>query len=80
MTVLLPYRPVFDIALCILSVALVASILMQARGAGLGSVFGGSGTVFKTRRGIEKLLFNSTIVFGVLFCILSFVTWMIPSS
>ena len=80
MTALLPYRPVFDIALCILAVALVASILMQARGAGLGSVFGGSGTVFKTKRGIELLLFRATIVFGVLFCIMSFVTWMIPSS
>ena len=80
MAALVPYRSYFEVALCILAIALTATILMQARGAGLGSVFGGSGTVFKTRRGIEKLLFRSTAVFGVLFCIVSFVTWIIPSS
>jgi preprotein translocase subunit SecG len=75
---LAPYRIYFEIALIILAVSLMASILMQARGAGLGSVFGGSGTVFKTRRGIEKLLFNVTIGFAVVFCLVSFITWAIP--
>lgn len=76
---LVPYRTYFDIVLIILSVALVASILMQARGAGLGSVFGGTGTVFKTRRGIEKLLFNFTVIFGIAFAIVCFIAWAIPS-
>ncbi len=48
-------------------------ILLQARGAGLGSVFGGTsaGSVFKTRRGVERLVFNVTVIFVVLFCIIS---------
>ena len=74
-----PYLSYFDGALIILAVALVASILMQARGAGLGSVFGGSNTVFKTRRGIEKLLFNATGVLAFFFSLLCFITWMIPT-
>ncbi len=79
MAALTPYRVYFDITLITLAVALVASILMQSRSAGLGSVFGGSGAVFKTRRGIEKLLFNATVIFGVLFALVSFITWAIPA-
>jgi preprotein translocase subunit SecG len=79
MKALTPYVTYFDVALIIVALALIASILMQARGAGLGSVFGGSGTVFKTRRGIELLLVRSTVVFGALFAILSLITWMIPA-
>lgn len=57
----------------ILCVAVIIFILLQARGAGLGSAFGGSsaGSVFKTRRGVERLIFNTTIVFVVLFCLIS---------
>ena len=78
MKALVPYLAYFDGALIILSIAMIASILMQSRGAGLGSVFGGStGVVFKTRRGIEKLLFNSTWIFGVLFCVICFLIVLI---
>ena len=54
-------------------------ILLQARGAGLGSVVGGSsaGTVFKTRRGVEKLIFNLTIVFVILFAAISLLSSLI---
>jgi len=57
----------------ILCVAVIIFILMQVRGAGLGSAFGGSsiGSVFKTRRGVERLIFNLTIVFVVLFALIS---------
>jgi preprotein translocase subunit SecG len=79
MKALTPYVAYFDIALIILAVALIASILMQARGASLGSVFGGSGTVFKTRRGIERLLYRATIIIGAAFAIVCFITWLIPS-
>ncbi len=79
MKALTPYITYFDIALVILAVALLASILMQVRGAGLGSVFGGSGTVFKTKRGIERLLFNATIIIATLFAVLCFFTWAIPT-
>ncbi len=77
--VLTPYRAIFQVILIIIAIALMISILLQARGAGLGSVFGGSGTVFKTRRGIEKLLFNMTVFFAIVFMVLSFFTAAIPS-
>ncbi len=66
----LPALRIIEIILC---VAVIVFILLQVRGAGLGSAFGGSsaGSVFKTRRGVEKLVFNLTIVFVVLFALVS---------
>jgi preprotein translocase subunit SecG len=52
------------------SVLLVAAILMQKRGAGLGGVFGGEGSVYMTKRGAEKAIFIATIVLGVVFVLL----------
>ncbi len=71
--VLSAYLPAIRIVQIILCVAVIIFILLQARGAGLGSAFGGSsaGSVFKTRRGVERLIFNTTIVFVVLFCLIS---------
>ncbi len=71
--VLSAYLPAIRIVQIILCVAVIVFILLQARGAGLGSAFGGSstGSVFKTRRGVERLIFNITIVFVVLFCLIS---------
>lgn len=77
---LTPYRQYFEIVQIIIAIALIASILMQARGAGLGSVFGGTGAVFKTRRGIDRLLFRITIIFSVLFALVSILASMIPAS
>lgn len=77
---LTPYRAYFQIVQIIVAIALIASILMQARGAGLGSVFGGTGAVFKTRRGIDRLLFRMTIVFAVLFALVSIIGATIPAS
>jgi preprotein translocase subunit SecG len=77
---LTPYRAYFQIVQIIVAVALTAAILMQARGAGLGSVFGGTGAVFKTRRGIDRLLFRITIVFAVLFALVSIIGATIPTS
>lgn len=53
----------------ILSVALIAAIVLQSKGAGLGGLSGGSegGGVFRARRGVEKLLFNITIVLAIAF-------------
>ena len=74
------YRAYFQVVQIIIAVALIVSILLQARGAGLGSVFGGTGTVFKTRRGIEKTLFRMTVFFAVVFAVLSFFIAAIPSA
>lgn len=63
-----------NVALIILSVVLILAVLLQAKGGTtLGSIFGGPGTVFRTKRGIEKTLFQLTIVFAILFLIISLV-------
>ncbi|MBV9689983.1 MAG: preprotein translocase subunit SecG [Ktedonobacteraceae bacterium] len=75
MSLIQQWLQVVRIIQIILSIAVIAFILMQARGAGLGSAFGGSsaGSVFKTRRGVERLIFNITIVFVILFAIISII-------
>ena len=56
----------------VLSVLIVAGILLQQRGQGLGSAFGGSaGGEFSTRRGAEKFTFRATIMLVVIFLALS---------
>ena len=59
------------IAEFILAVSLVTLILMQSRGTSLGSVFGQEGSVFHTRRGAERVLFNVSIGVAVAFLIIS---------
>lgn len=63
-----------DIALIITSIALIFSVVLQSKGAGLGGLTGGDmGGVFSARRGIEKTLFKATIVLGMLFFLLAIV-------
>jgi preprotein translocase subunit SecG len=78
--IFVPFRQYFQIVQIIIGIALIITILLQARGAGLGSVFGGTGTVFKTRRGIDRLLFRMTIIFMVVFAFISFFGAAIPTS
>ena len=55
----------------VLGVLVILSILMQSRGAGIGTVWGGGGEFYGTRRGIEKTLFRVTIVATFLFVLIS---------
>jgi preprotein translocase subunit SecG len=64
----------FNIALIIVAIGLVLSILFQVKGGGLGGIFGQADTVYRTRRGVEKTLFQLTIVLVVLFVALSIVS------
>lgn len=59
------------IAQILVSVALIATILFQLHGGGLGGIFGQSDSVYRTRRGIEKTLFKLTITLTVIFVILA---------
>jgi preprotein translocase subunit SecG len=67
-----------NIAQIAVSVLLTACILLQARGTGLSATFGGEGNVYRTKRGVEKVLFRSTIVFAVLFFGLALATVVLP--
>jgi preprotein translocase subunit SecG len=61
-----------QISLIITSVALILSVILQSKGAGLGGLTGGdTGGVFTARRGIEKTLFWVTIVLSVVFFVLT---------
>ena len=61
------------VAQIVLSVALILVILLQVRGGGLGGIFGQADSVYRTRRGVEKSLFQLTIVLAVLFIIISII-------
>lgn len=63
---------ILDIALIITSIALITSVVLQSKGAGLGGLAGGdSGGFFTARRGIEKTLFQATIALSILFFVLA---------
>jgi preprotein translocase subunit SecG len=57
----------FTILQLVSALLLVVTILMQQRGSGLSGLFGGSGDVYRSKRGAEKMLFITTIVLAVLF-------------
>ncbi len=56
-----------NIAQIVLAVTLVLIILLQVRGGGLGGIFGQADTVYRTRRGLEKTMFQMTIALAVIF-------------
>ncbi len=64
---------IFNIAIIVVAVALMLSVLFQVKGGGLGGIFGQADTVYRTKRGIEKTLFQLTIVLMVLFLALTIV-------
>ena len=69
--------PFLALGQILVSIGLVVAILMQARGAGLSAAFGGDSSVYRSRRGIEKTLFQFTIILGGLFVIFSFATFVL---
>ncbi len=62
-----------NVAQIILSIALVLVVLLQVRGGGLGGIFGQPDSVYRTKRGVEKTLFQLTIALVVLFIIISLI-------
>lgn len=55
----------------VVSVSLITLIILQAKGVGLGRTFGGGGEFYKSRRGVEKIVFNLTIALVAVFLITS---------
>ncbi len=61
----------------IVSVVLLLAILLQSKGTGLGSAFGGGGEIYRTKRGVEKILYLSTIVLVIIFLLSSLASVLI---
>jgi preprotein translocase subunit SecG len=64
---------ILSIGQILISIALIAAILLQARGTGLSGTFGGDSAVYRSRRGVERRLWQFTIVLMVLFIVFSVV-------
>ncbi len=67
-----------NLAQMVISIVLIVVVLMQTRGGDIGAAFGGGGggggSSFRTRRGLEKTLFQLTIVLAVVFVAMSAVS------
>ncbi len=70
-------NPLLAFGQIIVSVGLMAAILLQSRGAGLSATFGGDSSVYRSRRGIEKRLFQFTLLLGALFVVFSIATYVL---
>ena len=64
----------------IISVAIIALVLLQAKGAGLGGIFGGDGGIYRTRRGVEKTLYQATIGLSVFFFFISLASVLVAGN
>jgi preprotein translocase subunit SecG len=67
------------VAQIVVALALILTALLQVRGGGLGGIFGQADTVYRTKRGVEKTLFQLTVALIVIFVILSIVSLRIAS-
>jgi preprotein translocase subunit SecG len=71
------FAPYFQITVIFISIAMVVLVLLQSKGAGLGGLFGGeTGSLYKTRRGAEKYLFNLTIGLSIAFFVFAILTFL----
>ena len=59
------------VAQILVSISLVATVLFQLRGGGIGGIFGQADSVYRTRRGIESTLFKLTIILAVVLVVLA---------
>lgn len=67
-----------NIVQIIVSVTLIAILLVQMKGEGLGGIFGGDSSVYHQRRGLEATLYNLTIVMAIVFLVTSIVSALAP--
>jgi preprotein translocase subunit SecG len=67
------------VAQIVIAIALILIAMLQVKGGGLGGIFGQADTVYRTKRGVEKTLFQLTIALVVIFVVLSIVSLKIGS-
>jgi len=68
-----------NIVQIIVSVALIMLTVFQSKGVGLGRMFGGDSSIYRTRRGIERTVFRLTIVLAVVFFLTSLLSVLLQS-
>jgi preprotein translocase subunit SecG len=73
-------NPLLALGQILVSIALIIAILLQARGVGLSGTFGGDSAVYRSRRGVERRLWQFTIVLLVLFVVFSLATFILASN
>ncbi len=61
------------IAQIVISILLMAAILIQARGTGLGNIWGGGGEFYRSKRGMERVFFIATIAIAAIFLLISII-------
>ncbi len=71
---------VLQVAQIVIAIAVSSSILLQARGTGLSSTFGGESTAYRSRRGLERTLFRLTVVLIVVYVLISILGARSPSA
>ena len=69
-------NPILAVGQIIVSIFLIVVILMQARGIGLSSAFGGDSSVYRSRRGVERQLMRFTVLLTILFVAFSLVGYL----
>ena len=68
-----------NVAQIVVAVALILTVLLQVRDGGLNGIFGQPDAVYRTKRGVEKTLFQLTIALVVIFIILSLISVWVSS-
>jgi len=66
-----------NIVQILIAVALIALTVVQSKGAGLGRAFGGDSSVSRTKRGVEKTMYNLTVILAVVFFVMSLLSVLI---
>lgn len=68
---------ILEISQVVLAILMVATILLQQKGSGMGAAFGGSSNIYNTKRGVDKVLHNATVVISILFLLVSVVNLLV---
>jgi len=72
--------PFIGMAQIVVAIGVMAAILLQSRGSGLSATFGGDSSVYRSRRGVEKRLYQFTVALAVLFAVVSMVGFLVSDA
>ena len=72
--------PFIGLAQIVVAIGVMAAILLQSRGSGLSATFGGDSSVYRSRRGVEKRLYQFTVALAVLFGVVSMIGFLVSDT